>query len=139
MPQWYLCSMGANLQPEQNFAKARSVVQQLGDAYYSKAIYTKPVAMSSQRDFLNALFILRSDIDSHRLKLQFNAIEQQLGRDRSDPLCSMKDRPMDIDILGLLSSIDDLHNHQIWQQVPNYLQAAVPSLQQLFSQLKVQQ
>jgi len=139
MAQWYLCSMGANLQPEQNFAKARSALQQLGEAYYSRAIYTKPVAMNSQRDFLNALFILRSEIDQYRLKREFNAIEQHLGRDRSDPLCGIKDRPMDIDILGLLSSIDDNHNQVTWQQVPDYLQTVVPNLRHLFLQLKVKQ
>lgn len=133
MANWFLCSMGANLQPEQNFASARSALVRFGEAYYSRAIYTKPVAMSSTHDFLNALFIFRTELDSAELKQRFNAIEQQLGRDRSDPHSAIKDRPMDIDILGQFTNA---HNPAIWQHVPSYLQPAVPALQQLFQQLE---
>ena len=133
MAHWFLCSMGANLQPEQNFAKARSALVRLGEAYYSRALYTKPVAMHSTHDFLNALFILHTELDSVSLKQQFNAIEQQLGRDRSDPQSALKDRPMDIDILGPLTPESAATS---WRQVPDYLHSAVSSLQQLFQQLE---
>lgn len=136
MANWFLCSMGANLQPEQNFAKARSALLRIGEAYYSRAIYTKPVAMTSTHDFLNALFILHTELDSVALKQQFNAIEQQLGRDRSDPNSAIKDRPMDIDILGPLSVAEHMTT---WQQVPNYLQPAMAGLQQLFHQFETTQ
>lgn len=133
MANWFLCSMGANLQPEQNFASARSALVRFGDAYYSRAIYTKPVAMNSSHDFLNALFIFRTELTGAELKQHFNAIEQQLGRDRSDPHSAIKDRPMDIDILGQFGAAQ---NQPVWQQVPSYLQPAVPALQQLFQQLE---
>jgi 2-amino-4-hydroxy-6-hydroxymethyldihydropteridine diphosphokinase len=133
MANWFLCSMGANLQPEFNFAKARSALISLGEAYYSRAIYTKPVAMQSSHDFLNALFILRTELDPVSLKQQFNAIEQQLGRDRSDPLSAIKDRPMDIDIIGQLNASQAA---AVWQQVPDYLATTTASLQQLYNQLE---
>jgi 2-amino-4-hydroxy-6-hydroxymethyldihydropteridine diphosphokinase len=136
MANWFLCSMGANLQPEFNFAKARSALINLGEAYYSRAIYTKPVAMQSAHDFLNALFILHTELDAASLKQQFNAIEQQLGRDRSDPLSAIKDRPMDIDIIGQLTAD---HSAAVWQQVPDYLASSSAGLKQLYNQLEAVQ
>jgi len=121
--------MGANIAPESNFAAARELILKLGKAYYSRAIYTQPVDMRSEHDFLNALFLIVSPLDSVALKEHFNAIEISLGRDRDDPLSSKKDRPMDIDILGELSS--DL----VWQEVPDYLQEVVPNLKPIADKL----
>jgi 2-amino-4-hydroxy-6-hydroxymethyldihydropteridine diphosphokinase len=125
----YLCSMGANIAPENNFAAARELISELGKAYYSRAIYTQPVNMRSDNDFLNALFLLISPLDGDALKARFNAIEISLGRDRNDPLSSKKDRPMDIDILGELSADD------VWQEVPTYLDEVVQSLKPIADQL----
>lgn len=125
----YLCSMGANIAPEANFAAARELLSQFGHAYYSRAVYTQPVAMTTNHQFLNALFIFVTDLDPVSLKEQFNTIEQRLGRDRDDPLSAQKDRPMDIDILG------DCCSSEAWQQVPSYLQCVVPNLRPIVEQL----
>ena len=117
MPQIYLCTMGANLAPETNFAKAREQIARYGRAHYSRAIYTRPVAMES-------------DFDA--LKLHFNAIEIDLGRDRTDPLSSQKDRPMDIDILG------NLMHKDIWQLVPSYLKPVISTLKPMANSLQQQ-
>ncbi|RWU11604.1 2-amino-4-hydroxy-6-hydroxymethyldihydropteridine diphosphokinase [Pseudidiomarina gelatinasegens] len=132
MPQIYLCTMGANLAPETNFAKAREQIARYGRAHYSRAIYTRPVAMESDLDFLNALFLLETDLDSDALKLHFNAIEIDLGRDRTDPLSSQKDRPMDIDILG------NLMHKDIWQLVPSYLKPVISTLKPMANSLQQQ-
>lgn len=129
MTFYYLCSMGANIAPEINFAAARDYLSKLGQAYYSRAFYTQPVAMDSDKEFLNALFVLTSELDHASLKQQFNTIEKQLGRDRDDPLSAHKDRPMDIDILGTLTS------EQVWLQVPEYLRNAIPSIRPIAEQL----
>lgn len=117
----YLCSMGANLAPEENFAKARSKLTPLGDVHYSRAVYTKPVDIDTEHDFLNALFVIATQLDAEVLKMAFNKIEVELGRDRSDPDCSQKDRPMDLDILGAIET-------DVWRVVPNYLEPVIPSL-----------
>ncbi|WP_404407440.1 2-amino-4-hydroxy-6-hydroxymethyldihydropteridine diphosphokinase [Pseudidiomarina marina] len=125
----YLCSMGANIAPESNFAAAQESISELGKAYYSRAIYTQPVNMCSEHDFLNALFLIVSPLDSIALKKRFNAIEISLGRDRDDPQSSTKDRPMDIDILG------ELNSEQVWQEVPDYLQEVIPNLKPIADEL----
>jgi 2-amino-4-hydroxy-6-hydroxymethyldihydropteridine diphosphokinase len=123
MSRVFLCSMGANLAPELNFAKAREHVSKLGTAYYSRAVYTKPVNMESEHDFLNALMLLETSLDATALKDHFNTIEVALGRDRNDPQCAIKDRPIDIDIL---CEVDNQQN--IWDKVPSYLEDTIPTL-----------
>ncbi len=127
MSHLFLCSMGANIRPEQHFAAARELIAGLGAARYSRAIYTKPVAIETSSDFLNALFLLETDWTAAELKHHFNQIESALGRDRSDPQSSQKDRPMDIDIIGQLTPGEAAH---VWQQVPDYLAEVTESLYQ---------
>ncbi|WP_417656810.1 2-amino-4-hydroxy-6-hydroxymethyldihydropteridine diphosphokinase [Pseudidiomarina aestuarii] len=128
----YLCSMGANLAPEENFAKARSKLTPLGEVHYSRAVYTKPVDIDTEHDFLNSLFVIATQLDAEVLKMAFNKIETELGRDRDDPECSKKDRPMDIDILG---AIDE----DVWESVPDYLASAIPSLRPIAHRLTEQE
>lgn len=129
MRRLFLCTMGANIAPEENFAKARERLQTLGHAHYSPAIYTQPVAMQSQAQFLNALLLIDTHLNSAELKQAFNHIEIDLGRDRDDPLSSTKDRPMDIDILG------EAHAAESWQQVPEYLTTMITSLRPLANEI----
>ncbi|EKE82945.1 2-amino-4-hydroxy-6-hydroxymethyldihydropteridine diphosphokinase [Idiomarina xiamenensis] len=112
----YLCSLGSNLQAAFNIERAQQALAQLpGQLYTSAVIKTKPVAIDTDNDFLNALFIIDTPLNATQLKQYFNAIEIAQGRDRDDPRCSEKDRPIDIDILS-----DDIHDNR---QVPDYLQA----------------
>ncbi|MGQ4275635.1 2-amino-4-hydroxy-6-hydroxymethyldihydropteridine diphosphokinase [Pseudidiomarina sp. E22-M8] len=130
----FLCSMGANLAPEANFSHAKALIVGLGQATYSAACYTQPVAIDTEHDFLNALFIIKTQLNAEQLKAEFNAIEEALGRDRSDPLSSEKDRPMDIDILGELSQHEA---DAAWQQVPDYLQDMCASLKPVAQQMEL--
>ncbi|RUO62101.1 2-amino-4-hydroxy-6-hydroxymethyldihydropteridine diphosphokinase [Pseudidiomarina insulisalsae] len=126
MTQIFLCSMGANLDPETNFTVARQQVEQLGQVVFSSAHYTQPVAIETQHQFLNALFVIETELEQAKLKQSFNHIEEKLGRDRSDPNSSEKDRPMDIDILGPLNTGNDTAT---WRSVPDYLQTMARELQ----------
>ncbi|CAB0150277.1 hypothetical protein PSI9734_00831 [Pseudidiomarina piscicola] len=130
----YLCSMGANIAPEKNFARAKLLLSDLGQVNYSPAEYTRPVAINTEHDFLNALFLIQTELSQQQLKQHFNAIEETLGRDRSDPLCSEKDRPMDIDILGTLSNDEA---QAVWLEVPDYLQKMSTSLKPIANQLEL--
>lgn len=110
----YLCSLGSNIEPELHFSRAKHYLAQLSDDLeFSRDIPTQPVGINTNRPFLNALFVMQSELSETQLKQHFNQIEETLGRDRSDPDCSIKDRPIDIDILGL---VDDS------PEVPDYLQ-----------------
>ncbi|ALP43525.1 MULTISPECIES: 2-amino-4-hydroxy-6-hydroxymethyldihydropteridine diphosphokinase [Aeromonas] len=98
---FYLCSIGSNMEPHHHVSSAiGELVTQFGQLSLSSVIQTKPVGMTSPHDFLNCLFVVESPLSSGELKGHFVALEQAHGRDRSDPLCKVKDRPLDIDILA---------------------------------------
>ena len=110
----YLCSLGSNIEPELHFSRAKHYLAKLSEQIeFSRDISTQPVGMKTNHPFLNALFTLETTLSAEELKQEFNQIEALLGRDRSDPLCSVKDRPIDIDILGPVQEQPD---------VPDYLQ-----------------
>lgn len=113
-------ALGSNIDPEMNIHHAKQQLQTLsGDCLFSQNIATKPVDIDTNNGFLNALFIIDTPLSSDELKQQFNQIEEALGRDRSDPERSKKDRTIDIDILGLLDERPD---------VPDYLQSLTTEL-----------
>ncbi|KMK92731.1 2-amino-4-hydroxy-6-hydroxymethyldihydropteridine diphosphokinase [Aeromonas dhakensis] len=103
---FYLCSIGSNLDPHQHVGQAvAELLAHFGRLRLSSVIQTKPVGMHSSHDFLNCLFVAESELAQPRLKAHFVAMELAHGRDRSDPHCKVRDRPLDIDILA--SSEDD--------------------------------
>jgi 2-amino-4-hydroxy-6-hydroxymethyldihydropteridine diphosphokinase len=116
----YLCSLGSNIDPEMNIHHAKQQLRALNsNCLFSQNIATKPVDIDTQNGFLNALFIIDTSLSSHELKQRFNQIEEALGRDRSDPERSIKDRTIDIDILGPLDE---------GPEVPDYLQSLTTEL-----------
>lgn len=116
----YLCSLGSNIEPELHFSRAKHYLAKLSDELeFSRDIVTQPVDMKTNHPFLNALFTLDTELTAEQLKRQFNQIEETLGRDRSDPMSSVKDRPIDIDILGLVNESPD---------IPDYLQSLTTEL-----------
>ncbi|WP_165857725.1 2-amino-4-hydroxy-6-hydroxymethyldihydropteridine diphosphokinase [Marinobacter sp. JSM 1782161] len=97
---WYLCGLGSNIDPVNNLPRALdSLVRRLGRLRVSPVVVTRPQGIDTERDFFNALVVLQSPLPVAALKAWFNRIEAELGRDRSDPDSSRKDRPIDIDIL----------------------------------------
>ena len=98
---FYLCSIGSNLDPHTHVSRVLAeLFTQVGPLQLSSVIRTKPVGMHSSHDFLNCLLVVESPLDAARLKQHFVALEVAHGRDRSDPLCKVHDRPLDIDILA---------------------------------------
>lgn len=101
---WYLCGMGSNIAPEENLPRAVARLSSLfGKVSLSVVIRTSPEGMVSANPFLNALAIFESQEPPGRVKGQLNELEESLGRDRSDPLSSVRDRPIDVDILETAS------------------------------------
>ncbi|MDV6314871.1 2-amino-4-hydroxy-6-hydroxymethyldihydropteridine diphosphokinase [Idiomarina sp. HP20-50] len=116
----YLCSLGSNIEPQHHFSQARAALEVLsGDITFSRNIPTSPVDINTDNAFLNALFIIETPMTAGELKREFNRIEEALGRDRSDPERSLKDRTIDIDILG---SVEES------PKVPDYLTSLLPDL-----------
>ena len=97
---WTLCSIGSNIEPINNTALALTRLARLfGQVQLSPLVRTRAVAVTGQQDFLNAFIRFESDASDFELKQQLNAIEIDLGRDRSHRDSKILPRPMDIDIL----------------------------------------
>lgn len=102
---WYLCGLGSNISPEQNLPRAVARLAGLfGPVSLSPVVRTAPQGMDSDNSFLNALAVFHSDLTPDRVKQHLNALEESLGRDRSDPFSGVRDRPIDVDILETRSS-----------------------------------
>jgi|SRR5690554_528227 len=98
---WYYLSLGSNIQPEQNMARTiHTLSERFGTLLLLPIVRTSPCNMESNHDFLNSLVIIHSTLDAVALKTEFNKMEENAGRDRSDPERGTKDRPIDIDIIS---------------------------------------
>ncbi len=104
---YYYLSLGTNIDPEVNSAKMLNLLlKEFGALVSYPFIYTQPEKIESPHIFLNSVAIVLSSLDKVSLKAHLNAIEISLGRDRDDPDRSIKDRPADIDILGVNDCLD---------------------------------
>lgn len=114
---FYLCSIGSNLDPHIHVSRTLAeLLAHVGPLRLSSVIRTKPVGMHSSHDFLNCLLVVESPLDAVHLKQRFVALEVAHGRDRSDPLCKVHDRPLDIDILA-----SNTHGNFATAEVDSYL------------------
>ena len=120
---WTLCSIGSNIEPINNTALALTRLARLfGQVQLSPLVRTRAVAVTGQQDFLNAFIRFESDASDFELKQQLNAIEIDLGRDRSHRDSKILPRPMDIDILDRQRSLERLKPNEstpylnaVWQ------------------------
>lgn len=97
---WYLCGLGSNINPEHNLPRAVARLARLfGPVRLSPVVRTAPQGMESDRSFLNALVIFSAELAPDQVKSHLNALEEAMGRDRSDPRSEVRDRPIDVDIL----------------------------------------
>ena len=99
---WYLCGLGSNIDPKRNLPRALArLVRLFGPLSLSPVIRTAPQGMDSDNSFLNALVVFQSELPPDQVKQCLNELEEALGRDRSDPLSGVRDRPIDVDILKI--------------------------------------
>ncbi|MFT5083493.1 MAG: 2-amino-4-hydroxy-6-hydroxymethyldihydropteridine diphosphokinase [Lentisphaeria bacterium] len=104
----YYLSLGTNIRPEENAVQmVKALTIHFVEIVCFPFIYTQPHAMETPHTFLNTVAVIKSDLDCIEVKNHLNAIEESLGRDRSDPQRSVKDRTADIDILGRTTEMED--------------------------------
>ncbi len=104
---YYYLSLGSNIAPRENMANIiAGLLQAFGCVTVFPVQRTVPDALTTERQFFNTLAIIYSDKDAMAVKQYFNALEERLGRDRSDPQRSTKDRTADIDILASSERLD---------------------------------
>lgn len=104
---YFYLSIGTNIDPEAN---AAGIVKLLCKRFDQIALFpfvrTEPEDVALSDAFLNALAVVFAKESSEQVKAALNTIEAQMGRDRSDPLRSVKNRPADIDIITCSSELD---------------------------------
>ena len=97
---YFYLSLGTNINPRINAVKmVEALSTQYGPVLLFPFVDSKPVGIDTPHRFLNSIAVIESRLAPTELKAQLNSIEERLGRDRSDPLKSVKDRTADIDIL----------------------------------------
>jgi 2-amino-4-hydroxy-6-hydroxymethyldihydropteridine diphosphokinase len=128
----YLIGIGSNIDPASNVARGLIALGELGsNLIASRVVETEPVGMVSQHDFHNLVVYLETDLDPVALKERFNQIETAFGRDRSDPLSPVKDRPLDLDILAEVTLTTQWAG--IMQEVDSYYRPLVEELREQIS------
>ena len=104
---YFYLSLGSNVDAEFSaVCMIRHLCERFGVIGAYPFQYTEPEGVKSDIPFLNALVILKSGMDASAIKEELNRIEEAMGRDRSDPLRSLKSRCADIDILAESEALD---------------------------------
>lgn len=102
---YYHVSIGGNIQPDKYIGCAVVKLTQLfGELTLFPRVITDAVEMIEVNEFINTAAIFESSMSPTAVKAILNDIEVELGRDRDDPLCSVKNRCCDIDIFQVLDS-----------------------------------
>jgi 2-amino-4-hydroxy-6-hydroxymethyldihydropteridine diphosphokinase len=102
-------SLGSNLgEREANLRVAIGKLGELGDVTVSSLYETEPIEFTNQPWFLNCAVALRTHLMPKQLLSRIQAIEQQMGRRRTQP---KGPRTLDIDILLFANSI--IHTPQL--------------------------
>lgn len=97
---FYFCSLGSNMDGQRNIALAlEKLAQQLGPLEHTDTIETAPHQLDTPHAFFNALLWFDSPLPKADIKAMFNALETELGRDRTSPNKKREDHPIDIDIM----------------------------------------
>ena len=98
---YLLLSLGSNIQPLDNIPKAQQLIaKHVKLLHLSHILENPPCGASFQADFHNQLIIVSSDKKALELKNEFEQIELLLGREPKTLARKLKDRTIDIDILG---------------------------------------
>ena len=118
---YFYLSLGTNINPQINAVKmVEALSVKFGSVLLFPFVYSKPIGINTKRHFLNSIAVVESQLSAEELKDHLNHIEEDLGRNRQDPLKSMRDRTADIDILaceqefdiGIFSRFDAPYIHQ---------------------------
>ena len=105
-------SLGSNINPEQNIRQAVSALQTLFGTLTISPVYKTEAVGFDGDDFLNLVVSFTTSLTVHEVVSALKAIEDKIGRDRSQPRFSS--RLIDLDLL----TYADLVLHDAEVQVP---------------------
>lgn len=118
----YFIALGSNLDPENNIINMIGALFDLSDIVdISEIMRTEPVGLKSEKYFLNTVVRIEINKDRTQLKSALNAIEESLGRDRSNPERKYRDRTADLDILFSLPLDANFANKALFEHEGVYI------------------
>lgn len=107
-------SLGSNINPEHYIRRAVTALrEQFGELIISPVYQTEAVGFDGE-DFLNLVVCFDCSLDVQAVALSLKSIEDELGRDRSQPKFSA--RAIDLDLL----TYDDLVVDEPGLQIPRH-------------------
>lgn len=96
----YFIGVGCNIKPEVNVPDILSrLLNDFSRISVSRLCFTEPVGMKSDQLFVNFVVSIESELSPDAMKAYCNQVEQDFGRDRSDPNRKHLDRRADLDIV----------------------------------------
>ncbi len=92
-----IIGIGSNIEAEMNIPKMLEILQtNVEVVQVSKMLKTKPIGILDQPDFTNGAVKIRTEFNRSELNKRLKNIEDQMGRDRTNP--KFGPRCIDLDI-----------------------------------------
>lgn len=93
-----IIGIGSNIDADRNIRTMLRILEKKVEiVQVSQMIQTKPIGITEQPDFTNGAVRIRTEMDLQGLSLFLKVLEDQMGRDRTQP--KFGPRNIDLDIL----------------------------------------
>ncbi|TRX71121.1 2-amino-4-hydroxy-6-hydroxymethyldihydropteridine diphosphokinase [Carboxylicivirga sp. M1479] len=113
-----IIGLGSNIDSERYIPLALTELATLGTVLkVSEVLTTKPIGISDQNDFANAVVLLSVDSTYENLNEQLKLIEDKLGRDRSRPKFGPREIDLDIVMYNNKITDDDYYTRDFLQEL----------------------
>ena len=101
-----IVGIGSNVEPEKNIAKMlKLLANEVVIVQVSKIVKTKPIGIANQPDFSNGAVRIKTEKGMDELNQLLKSLEDQMGRDRTQP--KFGPRNIDLDIMIWNNAIID--------------------------------
>lgn len=101
-----IIGIGSNIDAEKNILEMLSLLgRKVEIIQVSQMVQTKPIGIAGQADYTNGAVRIKTEMSLEALSLYLKALEDEMGRDRSQP--KFGPRNIDLDILIWNNTIID--------------------------------
>jgi 2-amino-4-hydroxy-6-hydroxymethyldihydropteridine diphosphokinase len=101
-----IIGIGSNVEPEKNIAEMlKLLANEVVIVQVSKIVKTKPIGIANQPDFSNGAVRIKTEKGMDELNQLLKSLEDQMGRDRTQP--KFGPRTIDLDIMIWNNAIID--------------------------------
>lgn len=101
-----IIGIGSNIDADKNIAEMLSLLgNEVKIVQVSQMVRTKPIGIAEQPDYTNGAVLIKTSMNLDELSVFLKALEDRMGRDRSQP--KFGPRNIDLDILIWNNTIID--------------------------------